>query len=396
MAVFWGVSVSLYLNRPWTRWIWRLCRARDGRDWMLNSGVLRIDQRARRPGHARGQRGAVRLLPATGCGAAGATGGGRDRGALPARRARQGPLRVVLPARGRPGAPARRLDPPHHPPAPRAARRPARSGARYSDAGGGSPVRGQGDAAGARLAGGLDRDRRQPFGPAGAHGRARAPRAARAAWELAMRGDAEPLRHLPREWMYRAPLPRTKLESPLPSAVFDGRPSRSAASAVDRRRAGPGWPATTGAPSTRRPGSGCTASPSTDEPGAWLDLSVGRVRVGPVLTPWIANGAVHVGGRADPPRRAAARRACTRRPEGCRVELPRRRRRGALRPPGRPSPGPTPTPAAASTTRSTARSPRCTVRAAATASCAPPTAASTSTAWRRTRHGIALQPFPDG
>ena len=43
-----------------------------------------------------------------------------------------------------------------------------------------------------------------------------------AAWELAMRGDAEPLRHLPREWMYRAPLPRTKLESPLPSATFDG------------------------------------------------------------------------------------------------------------------------------------------------------------------------------
>ena len=27
MAVFWGVSVSLYLNRPWTRRIWRLCRA---------------------------------------------------------------------------------------------------------------------------------------------------------------------------------------------------------------------------------------------------------------------------------------------------------------------------------------------------------------------------------
>jgi hypothetical protein len=46
MAVFWGVSVSLYLNKPWTRWIWRLCRARDGRDWMLNSGVLRIDERS--------------------------------------------------------------------------------------------------------------------------------------------------------------------------------------------------------------------------------------------------------------------------------------------------------------------------------------------------------------
>ena len=43
MAIFWGVSVSLYLDRPWTKPIWELCRARSGRDWMLNSGVLRMD-----------------------------------------------------------------------------------------------------------------------------------------------------------------------------------------------------------------------------------------------------------------------------------------------------------------------------------------------------------------
>ena len=42
LAVFLVTSISLYFNRPWTAWIWRLCRARDGRDWMLNSGVLRI------------------------------------------------------------------------------------------------------------------------------------------------------------------------------------------------------------------------------------------------------------------------------------------------------------------------------------------------------------------
>jgi hypothetical protein len=49
LAVFLVTSISLYLNRPWTRWIWRLCRASDGRDWMLNSGVLRIDPRATGP-----------------------------------------------------------------------------------------------------------------------------------------------------------------------------------------------------------------------------------------------------------------------------------------------------------------------------------------------------------
>jgi hypothetical protein len=43
MAVFWGVSVPLYLDHAWTRPIWRACRAASGRDWMLNSGVLRFD-----------------------------------------------------------------------------------------------------------------------------------------------------------------------------------------------------------------------------------------------------------------------------------------------------------------------------------------------------------------
>lgn len=46
MAVFWGVSIGLYLDQGWTRPVWRLCRAESGRDWMLNSGVTRIDWRA--------------------------------------------------------------------------------------------------------------------------------------------------------------------------------------------------------------------------------------------------------------------------------------------------------------------------------------------------------------
>jgi len=40
LAVFWATSVSLYLNREWTRWIWEMCGAESGRDWMLNSGVF--------------------------------------------------------------------------------------------------------------------------------------------------------------------------------------------------------------------------------------------------------------------------------------------------------------------------------------------------------------------
>ena len=45
IGAFWAVSLSLYANKRWTRPIWRLCRADDGRDWMLNSGVFRFDHR---------------------------------------------------------------------------------------------------------------------------------------------------------------------------------------------------------------------------------------------------------------------------------------------------------------------------------------------------------------
>jgi hypothetical protein len=45
MALFWGVSVGLYLNQRWTKPVWKACRAESGRDWMLNSGVFRFDWR---------------------------------------------------------------------------------------------------------------------------------------------------------------------------------------------------------------------------------------------------------------------------------------------------------------------------------------------------------------
>lgn len=46
MAVFWGVSVSLYLDRPWTRRMMRSLPGEDGRDFMVNSGVLNLDHRS--------------------------------------------------------------------------------------------------------------------------------------------------------------------------------------------------------------------------------------------------------------------------------------------------------------------------------------------------------------
>lgn len=43
VTVFWVTSVSLYLNLPWTQWIWKMCRAESGRDWMINSGVFSFE-----------------------------------------------------------------------------------------------------------------------------------------------------------------------------------------------------------------------------------------------------------------------------------------------------------------------------------------------------------------
>jgi hypothetical protein len=116
-----------------------------------------------------------------------------------------------------------------------------------------------------------------------------------AAWDLAAAGDAGELRHLPRAWMYRAPLPRTKLTSPLPDAVFTGW-----IEAGGVRTEVTGWRGMVG----HNWGSEHAerwvwvhALSFAEAPDAWLDVAVGRVRVGRVLTPWVANGALALDGR---------------------------------------------------------------------------------------------------
>lgn len=52
MAIFWGISVGLYRDQAWTGPVWRMCRAASGRDWMLNSGVFRLQWRKSRGGPA--------------------------------------------------------------------------------------------------------------------------------------------------------------------------------------------------------------------------------------------------------------------------------------------------------------------------------------------------------
>jgi hypothetical protein len=120
-----------------------------------------------------------------------------------------------------------------------------------------------------------------------------------AAWELAIEGAEEPLFHLPASWMYRSPLPRTKLLSPAPAARFSGRVAVDGRSIeVDgwRGMAGHNW----GAQHAER----WIWLHGLTEDGDWLDAAIGRLKLGPLTTPWVANGALSIAGDRHVLRRA--------------------------------------------------------------------------------------------
>jgi hypothetical protein len=117
-----------------------------------------------------------------------------------------------------------------------------------------------------------------------------------AEWSLGFRSQEPELRHLPREWLYRTPLPRTKLTSPAPSASFDGRLVLAGDREIEldgwRGMIGHNW----GAEHAER-WIWLHALGFEQAPEAWLDVALGRVRIAGRLTPWVANGALSIGGR---------------------------------------------------------------------------------------------------
>lgn len=114
-------------------------------------------------------------------------------------------------------------------------------------------------------------------------------------WDLRISGDEPDLAHLPKGWMYGAPLPKTKSESPRPRATFDGHVT-VAGERIDMA----GWKGMCGHNwGTEHADTWIWLHSALFEgdPEAWIDLVIGRVRIGPVLTPWIANGACSIAGR---------------------------------------------------------------------------------------------------
>jgi hypothetical protein len=128
------------------------------------------------------------------------------------------------------------------------------------------------------------------FGPESVSGQA-----GDASWKLSYADGAEPLLHLPREWMYRAKIPRTKTLSPHPIALFSGAVTVGERSVeLDR------WPGMVGHNWGAEHAERWVWMHGTGFEGygadTWIDVAIGRVKAGPFVTPWIANGALSLNG----------------------------------------------------------------------------------------------------
>jgi hypothetical protein len=158
--------------------------------------------------------------------------------------------------------------------------------------------------AGALLAGGKDASsgREQwmsvdgsAIGPGHASGEVSAD-AVVASWDLEFAGSAAPCRYLPADWLYRAPVPRTKFIAPYPDARFDGRLAIGSET-IELS----GWPGMIGhnwgSEHAERwvwlEGSGFS-----DASGTYFDAGAARVRLGRWTTPWIPSGMLLLEGEA--------------------------------------------------------------------------------------------------
>ena len=115
-------------------------------------------------------------------------------------------------------------------------------------------------------------------------------------WDLKIDSSEEPYRHLPKPWMYTAGLPKTKLLSPHPGAIFSGH-----ATVGGERIEVSGWPGMVGHNWGAQHAERWIWMHGTDfeghAPGStWLDGALGRIRIGPVTTPWIGNACLSLDG----------------------------------------------------------------------------------------------------
>ncbi len=144
-----------------------------------------------------------------------------------------------------------------------------------------------------------------------------------ASWSLRFSQEEPELRHLSSELLYRAPIPRTKLTSPAPAAVFEGTlrlPGRELDLSGWRGMVGHNW----GAEHAER-WVWLHGIDFSGAPDAWIDVAVGRILVAGAMSPWVANGALAVDGARLPIGGLLARGVrVAERPDRCSLQLPGR------------------------------------------------------------------------
>ena len=114
-------------------------------------------------------------------------------------------------------------------------------------------------------------------------------------WDLTFSDEHEPFHHLPRDFLYKAPLPKTKFLSPYPNAVYDGTVTVAGeAIAVEgwRGMVGHNW----GAEHAERWAWVQGAAFEDGTPDDYFDMAVGRIKVAGMTTPWVGNGMLRVDG----------------------------------------------------------------------------------------------------
>ncbi|HEY1360148.1 MAG TPA: hypothetical protein VGF21_17750 [Thermoleophilaceae bacterium] len=138
-----------------------------------------------------------------------------------------------------------------------------------------------------------------------------------ASWDLRFETGERPLFHLPRGWMYSGPLPRTKLLSPAPAARFEGR-----VTVEDREITVVNWGGMVGHNWGAQHAERWIWLHGLAAEGTWLDAAIGRIKLGPVTTPWVGNGALSIDGERYALGGLGKRSQVSETPTGCEFTLP--------------------------------------------------------------------------
>ncbi|HVO56016.1 MAG TPA: hypothetical protein VMT37_16530 [Solirubrobacterales bacterium] len=115
-----------------------------------------------------------------------------------------------------------------------------------------------------------------------------------AAWSFTFEGDERPCKYLPADWLYEAPLPKTKFVAPMPDVRFEGRLTID-----DEPLELTAWPGMIGhnwgsEHAERWVWLEGTGFP--DAPGTYFDAGAARVKLGSRASPWIPSGMLMLDG----------------------------------------------------------------------------------------------------